>query len=45
MSCHRLPLQLDGQKVSGAEDEDELYQYPKTGTGPIFASIENILRW
>ena len=26
-------------------DEDEVYQYPKAGSGPVFAAIENILRW
>lgn len=26
-------------------EEDEVYQYPKTGSGPVFAAIENILRW
>lgn len=27
------------------EQEDEVYQYPKLASGPVFAAIENILRW
>lgn len=26
-------------------DDDEVYQYPKAGLGPVFASIESLLRW
>lgn len=26
-------------------EEDEVYQYSKTTPGPVFAAIEDILRW
>lgn len=33
--------------LTGLEEmeEDEVYQYSKTKPGPVFAAIENILRW
>ena len=27
------------------QDDDEVYQYPRAGLGPVFASIESLLRW
>lgn len=27
------------------DDDDEVYQYPKAGLGPVFASMETLLRW
>ncbi len=29
----------------GEQDDDEVYQYPRAGLGPVFASIESLLRW
>lgn len=49
MSQRKRPRrgQKEGQDVvhQQEEDEDEVYQYAKTGSGPVFAAIENILRW
>lgn len=33
------------KKQEEEQDDDEVYQYPKAGLGPVFASIEGLLRW
>lgn len=33
------------QQEGGDVDDDEVYQYPKAGLGPVFASMESLLRW
>lgn len=33
------------KKLEDEQDDDEVYQYPRAGLGPVFASIESLLRW
>ena len=42
----RAAANAGGEKKPEEEhDDDEVYQYPRQGLGPVFASIESLLRW